>query len=101
MSSRSDQFDVRVYVVNYYRNGLGAPLVAIGREAFRGARAAFTLPRVYYGVTAVARFEGRRCVISIEDPLAVETVRFGGRTFPLAADFTVPVAVLLARNNPK
>ena len=31
----------------------------------------------------------------------METVRFGGRTFPLAADFTVPVAVLLARNNPK
>ena len=99
----ADQFDVRGKYVSEraIRNGLGAPLVAIGREAYKDARAAFSLPRVYYGVTAVARFEGRRCVISIEDPLAVETVRFGGRTFPLAADFTVPVAVLLARNNPK
>ena len=33
--------------------------------------------------------------------MAVETVRLGRRTFPLEADFTVPVAVLLARNNPK
>ena len=99
----ADQFDVRGKYVSErtIRKGLGAPLVAVGREAYKGARAAFSLPRVYYGVTAVARFERRRCVISIEDPLAVETVRFGGRTFPLAADFTVPVAVLLARNNPK
>ena len=26
---------------------------------------------------------------------------FGGRSFPLAADFTVPIAVLLASTNPK
>jgi pimeloyl-ACP methyl ester carboxylesterase len=99
----ADQFDVRGKYVSErtIRNGLGAPLVAIGREAYKGARAAFSLPRVYYGVTAVARFEGRRCVISLEDPLAVETVRLGSRTFPLAADFTVPVAVMLARNDPK
>ena len=51
---------------------LGAPLVAIGRDVLI-ARAEFTLPRIYYGVTAIARFEGRRCVISFEDPLAVET----------------------------
>jgi hypothetical protein len=99
----ADQFDVRGKYVSErtVRKGLGAPLVAIGRSAYERARSEFSLPRVYYGVTAVARFEGRRCVISFEDPLAVETVRLGRRTFPLEADFTVPVAVLLARNNPK
>jgi hypothetical protein len=99
----ADQFDVRGRYVSErtIRSGLGAPLVAIGRDVHKRARADFVLPRVYYGVTAIARFEGRRCVISFQDPLAVETIRLGRRTFSLAADFTVPVAVMLAKNNPK
>jgi pimeloyl-ACP methyl ester carboxylesterase len=99
----ADQFDVHGKYVSErtVRSGLGTTLVAIGRSVYKGARADFALPRVYYGVTAMARFDGKRCVISFKDPLAVETVQFGGRTFPLAADFTVPVAVMLARNNPK
>jgi len=43
------------------------------------------------------RFEARQAVISFEDPLAGESVRFGGYTFPLAADYTVPLAVVLLR----
>jgi pimeloyl-ACP methyl ester carboxylesterase len=99
----TDQFDVHGKYVSErtIRSGVGAPLVAIGRDVSKDARTEFTLPRIYYGVTAIARFEGRRCVLSFEDPLAVETVRLSGHTFPLAADFTVPVAVLLAQNNPK
>jgi hypothetical protein len=49
----------------------------------------------------LARFESRRCVLSFEDPLAMETVRIDGRIYPLAADSTVPLAVALARTNPK
>ena len=56
---------------------------------------------VYYGVTAIARFDGRRCVLSFEDPLAEETIQVDGHTYPLAADFTVPLAVMLASTNPK
>lgn len=99
----ADQFDIRGKYVSErtVRDGLGAPLVAIGRDVYKNARADFALPRTYYGVTAIARFEGRRCFLSFKDPLAVESVRLGGYTFPLAADFTVPVAVMLARNNPK
>jgi pimeloyl-ACP methyl ester carboxylesterase len=52
-------------------------------------------------VTAVVRFEGRRAVIGFEDPLATETTTLDGHRFPLAADFTVPLAVMLARENPK
>jgi pimeloyl-ACP methyl ester carboxylesterase len=99
----ADQFDVHGKYVSErtVRGGLGAPLIAIGREVSKDTRIRFALPRIYYGVTAIARFEGKRCVISFEDPLAVETVRLGGRPFPLAADFTVPVAVMLAKNNPQ
>jgi pimeloyl-ACP methyl ester carboxylesterase len=99
----ADQFDVHgTYVTDRTtRDGIGAPLVATGREVNKEARANFTLPRIYYGVTAIANFEGSRCVLSFEDPLAVETVRLDGHTYPLAADFTVPLAVLLADANPK
>jgi pimeloyl-ACP methyl ester carboxylesterase len=99
----ADQFDVHgIYVTERTtREGIGAPLVAVGREANQDARANFSLPRTYYGITAIARFEGRRCVLSFEDPLAEETVQVEGHTYPLAADFTVPLAVMLASTNPK
>ena len=49
----------------------------------------------------IAHFEGRRCILAFEDPLDKETVTFEGRTFPLAADFTVPLAVMLESTDPK
>src|SRR5260221_1448436 len=99
----ADQFDVHgTYVTERTtRSGLGAPVVAVGREMNKDARANFSFPRLYYGVTAIARFEGRRCVLSFEDPLAEETIQVDGRTYPLAADFTAPLAVMLASTNPK
>jgi pimeloyl-ACP methyl ester carboxylesterase len=59
------------------------------------------MARIYYGVTAVIRFEGRRAVIALEDPLANERVTVVGHSFPLAADFTAPIAVLLTQQNPR
>ena len=99
----ADQFDIHgTYVTERTtRSGLGAPVVAVGRETNQDARANFSLSRIYYGVTAVARFEGHRCVLSFEDPLAEETIQVDGHTYRLAADFTVPLAVMLASTNPK
>ena len=59
------------------------------------------VPKIYSGVTALIRFEGRRAVITIEDPLATERLTLAGHTFPLAADFTAPAGVLLAQQNPR
>jgi pimeloyl-ACP methyl ester carboxylesterase len=99
----ADQFDIHgTYVAHRTtKDGLGAPLVAIGRKPRGDYRQTFSMAHVYYGVTALARFDGRRCVLSFEDPLNTETVSFGGASFPLAADFTVPLAVMLAKENPK
>jgi pimeloyl-ACP methyl ester carboxylesterase len=99
----ADQFDVKGTYVSKRstKPGVGAPLVAVGREDNPHARENFVLPRTYYGVTAVANFSGRRCTLSFEDPLAKETTTLQGRTFALAADFTVPIAVMLASTNPK
>jgi pimeloyl-ACP methyl ester carboxylesterase len=52
-------------------------------------------------VTAVLRFKGHQCEIGFEDPLATENIEMNGKSFPLAADFTVPVAVMLASTKPE
>jgi len=99
----ADEFDVKGKYVNdrTIKDGLGAPIVAIGREMTKDARENFAPPRAFYGVTAVIRFEGRRAIIALEDPLATERISLDGRSFPLAANFTVPMAVMLATLNPK
>jgi triacylglycerol esterase/lipase EstA (alpha/beta hydrolase family) len=82
------------------KDGLGAPLVVSGRGEDFMKRDPFAQgKRIYYGVTGIVRFEGRKVVISFEDPLSMETVRFEGHTYPLAADFTAPLALALAREN--
>ncbi|MEO5714229.1 MAG: alpha/beta hydrolase [Luteolibacter sp.] len=99
----ADQFDINGRYVTEHttRDGLGAPLVAVERESqAEGRRENFVPSRIFRCVTPVARFEGRRCVIAFHDPLDDETVTVDGRTFPLAADFTVPLAVMLQETDP-
>jgi len=98
----ADEFDVggKYVTERTTRFGIGAPIVAVEREP-KNRRADFAPSRIFYSVTVVAHFEGRRCVLSFEDPLARETVPFNGRTLPLAADFTVPLAVMLQESDPK
>lgn len=106
----ADQFDIRGAYVSErtLKPGLGAPLVAVGRDKRAGAGTEYAPARTFYGVTALARFDPplrgggeRRVTLAFEDPLAVETTALNGHEFPLAADFTVPLAVMLARENPK
>ncbi|MEO5913188.1 MAG: alpha/beta hydrolase [Luteolibacter sp.] len=99
----ADQFDVngRYVTERTTRAGLGAPLVAAERVSkTEGRRENFVPSRIFRCVTPVARFQGRRCVLTFHDPLDEETVRFDGHTFPLAADFTVPLAVMLQETDP-
>ena len=91
----TDQLAIRgKYVdVREIKNGLGAPLVAkrIGNQLHDYA----PTPHFYYAATGIARFEGSRCVLSLEDPLEHETVCIGQHSFSLAADFTAPLAMML------
>ncbi len=99
----ADQFDLKGSCVSVrkQKSGVGAPTVATGRDMNKDFAKDFGIPRTYYGVTIVIRFEGRRAVMALEDPLATENVRLGGHNFPLAADYTVPLAVMLASSKPK
>ena len=83
------------------KDGIGAPLVAVRHLTAEQAAALFTPPAIYYGVTGIVEFEGSRCVLSIHDPLAAETVQVEGRTYPLAANFTASLAMALAQEKPQ
>ena len=99
----ADRFQVRGHYVSQRvtRQGIGAPIVAVEREVNEQARDSFAPSRLFYGVTAVAHLEGRRWVLTLKDPLAHETTRIAGHSYPLAADFTTPLAVMLQTTNPK
>ena len=99
----ADELDVRgkFVVPRLTREGAGAALVAVRRERAPQIPLRFAPPRVYTAVSAVARFAGRKCEIQFIDPLASETVSISGRTLPLHADFTAPIALGLTREHPE
>jgi hypothetical protein len=84
------------------RKGIGATLLAIREIPVKDFQKRFLrTAHVYYGVTATATFQGNRCEISFDDPLAKETVKLAGRDFPLAGDFSTSVAMFLVREQPQ
>lgn len=98
----ADQFKIDGLYVKQHatRAGIGAPIVAIGKKLNADWRANYFMKKVYYGVTAVISFRGNQGMIEFVDPLEKETVTLNGHTYPLAADFTVPLAVMLAETAP-
>jgi pimeloyl-ACP methyl ester carboxylesterase len=99
----ADQFDVKGKYVKERetRDGIGAPVVAVSKELIPEAEKLFIMPRAFYGVTVLLRFTGKTAEFAFEDPLASETTTLDGKTFDMAADFTVPLAVMLASTDPK
>src|SRR5436190_11596238 len=99
----ADELDFKgTYVKDHVKkDGIGAPLVAVRHLTAEQAAEYFCAPNIFYSVTATAQFEGSRCIISINDPLATETVRVDGHTYPLAANFTAAYALQLAKEKPQ
>lgn len=79
--------------------GLGAPLVA--RRLADQVHEFAPTPHFYYTATAVMRFEGKRCEIAFEDPLNSESVNAAGHRFPLAADYSAPLAMMTEELHPR
>src|SRR6266487_3781368 len=99
----ADELDFKgTYVKDHVKkDGIGAPLVAERTLTAQQASQLFCAPHIFYSVTATAQFEGSRCIISINDPLATETARVDGHTYPLAANFPAAYALQLAREKPQ
>jgi pimeloyl-ACP methyl ester carboxylesterase len=81
-------------------SGLGAPIAVIGRTESPHFRRQYKLRRVYAPITAIVRFSGRKARLEFIDPLNAGRVTLNGQTFPLAADFDAPTALLIARERP-
>ena len=99
----ADEFDVGGKYVSERttRAGIGAPIVAVEREESKNARGKAAPARIFRTVSAIAKFQGRRCILEFYDPLDQETASFYGHIVPLAADFTVPLAVMLQETDPR
>lgn len=79
------------------REGLGVPVVAI-LTAEDGQRSRFEPPTSYVALTAVLRFDDAGSgTLEFHDPLDRERIELPGSRPMLAANFTAPVALALAR----
>jgi pimeloyl-ACP methyl ester carboxylesterase len=81
--------------------GVGAPIAVIGRAETPDFRQKYKLRRVYAPITAIVRFSGRQAHLEFIDPLNAERITLNKQTFPLAADFEAPTALLIARERPE
>jgi pimeloyl-ACP methyl ester carboxylesterase len=82
-------------------SGLGAPIAVVGRTESPLFRQEYKLRRIYAPITAIVRFSGRKASLEFIDPLNAEKITPNEQTFPLAADFDAPTALLVARERPE
>jgi pimeloyl-ACP methyl ester carboxylesterase len=82
-------------------SGIGAPIAVVGRAQSPRFRQQYKLPRVYAPITAIVRFSSRQARLEFIDPLRTERITLNKQTFPLAADFHAPTALLIARERPE
>src|SRR4029077_17423402 len=82
-------------------SGLGAPIAVVGRTESPHFRQQYKLRRIYAPITAIVRFSGRKASLAFMDPLSAERITLNKQTFPLAADFDAPTALLVARERPE
>jgi pimeloyl-ACP methyl ester carboxylesterase len=82
-------------------SGLGAPIAVVGRTESPHFRRQYKLRRIYAPITAIVRFSGRQASLEFLDPLNTERITLNKQTFPLAADFDAPTALLIARERPE
>jgi hypothetical protein len=96
------EFKGRLVKDRSIKEGLGATVVVSTRgfnplkiDPFAQGR------QSYFGMTVVVDFQGRNCHTRIYDPLVTEEVTLAGHSYPLAADFTAPLALALAELKPR
>src|SRR5271166_6436647 len=83
-------------------DGIGAPVLVETEAPIEKAREQFLVSEpLFYGMTAVLEFQGQEARLLMKDPLASDRVSIDGRTYPLAADFSIGPAALLAKDRPQ
>jgi pimeloyl-ACP methyl ester carboxylesterase len=91
--------DVREYGERAEADGIGgAVFVMMPRTKKREAAWPYLPPVDFpYPASALLRFDGEQLRFVLHDPLAREAVELFGRAVPLRADFTAPIAAMVAQ----
>ncbi|MEX1119215.1 MAG: alpha/beta hydrolase [Terrimicrobiaceae bacterium] len=100
----ADRFVFRGSLVSerMVKPGIGAPMVIASKGFDPSKFDPFIQGKnVYYGITQVLHFRGDACIAGYVDPLSTEDVAFQGHRFPVAADFSAPIALALAELRPR
>jgi pimeloyl-ACP methyl ester carboxylesterase len=91
----------RYFEKHVFVDGLGAAFIAVGKTDIADYRKTFSSKRVYASVTAVEHFNQHTAEIDLLEPLAISEVALGTHRYPLAADFSAPLAMMMAREHPE
>ncbi|MGD9746286.1 MAG: alpha/beta hydrolase, partial [Verrucomicrobiales bacterium] len=98
----TDRYDFKGKLVGEraLKQGLGAPVMVVGKDLDYPKIDQFAQGKqVYYGLTALIRFNGANCEIILADPLEQETISLDQKEYPMAADYQAPMALALADLN--
>lgn len=97
------QFKGRLVVNEAMKAGVGAPLIVVAKDGLDATKIdRFAMgKKIYYGMTGLVEMEGVNCELTFEDPLSVESVKLGGQSYPLAANFVAPIGLALAELSPR
>jgi pimeloyl-ACP methyl ester carboxylesterase len=81
-------------------HGIGAPVVAVSRNAAQDNRARFNPKHVYAPLTAVITFWHHDAKIEFFERFSSNRISIDGHDYLLAADFTAALALGMARERP-
>jgi pimeloyl-ACP methyl ester carboxylesterase len=90
----------RLFTTRSTVEGIGAPVVAVARSASPAHHPRFDPEHIYAAETATIKFQGRNAEIELHDRLSKEQISINGHTYPLAADFSAPLALGMMRERP-
>lgn len=77
------------------RDGIGAPIAVISDQPAKGLKHDLGESEVYGTATVTISFTGNRAELVMHESLRVDRVSLRGRTYPLAADYSTPIALMV------
>lgn len=80
-------------------DGLGAPIAMVFKNPGLKVKRDLSESSVYGTATATISFNGRNADLNIYESLRVDTVEMDGHTYPLAADYSTPLAMLIVNQH--
>ncbi|MGC4014694.1 MAG: alpha/beta hydrolase [Luteolibacter sp.] len=89
----------------YFQNrvttaGIGAPVVVVQKKEAKDFHKTFAAQHVYGCATMLLHFRGNTASLEGIESMTYDRAELGGRSFPLAADYTAPMAMAMAIGRP-